>query len=340
MPQLGETVTEGTITRWMKAVGDQVDRDEPLFEVSTDKVDSEVPSPAAGVLSEILVPEGETVEVGVRLAVIGDGARLRPQASDGAGRRDRRRRPLRRSPGRGTAAAAATAAATPSARAGPAAPALPSRQPTPRRDGRKPTVPGAQVLSPMVRRILSENGIDASEVAGTGAGGRITRDDVLRRPTRVVPPPQHQHHRRPLPHHHPPLRPPRRRSAASGSGPRTSTRRAGRAASPASTRPGRGRGAPGPRGAARSGGLHGAVPHRRRPGRAVLQHAAPHRRAHGAVEGDVAARVHRQRGRLRGRRARAHGAGASASRRRRASRSRTSRSWRELRSRRCATSRS
>ena len=74
MPQLGETVTEGTITRWMKAVGEAVERDEPLFEVSTDKVDSEVPSPAAGVLTEILVPEGETVEVGVRLAVIGDGA--------------------------------------------------------------------------------------------------------------------------------------------------------------------------------------------------------------------------------------------------------------------------
>ena len=73
MPQLGETVTEGTVTRWMKAVGDPVERDEPLFEVSTDKVDSEVPSPAAGVLTEILVPEGETVEVGVRLAVIGDG---------------------------------------------------------------------------------------------------------------------------------------------------------------------------------------------------------------------------------------------------------------------------
>src|SRR5580692_3381559 len=78
MPQLGETVTEGTITRWMKGVGDAVERDEPLFEVSTDKVDSEVPSPAAGVLSEILVPEGETVEVGVKLAVIGDGAATAP----------------------------------------------------------------------------------------------------------------------------------------------------------------------------------------------------------------------------------------------------------------------
>ncbi|MGH9092287.1 MAG: biotin/lipoyl-containing protein, partial [Acidimicrobiales bacterium] len=83
MPQLGETVTEGTITRWMKAVGDPVSRDEPLFEVSTDKVDSEVPSPAAGVLAEILVPEGETVEVGARLAVIGDadGAAAGPVAA-------------------------------------------------------------------------------------------------------------------------------------------------------------------------------------------------------------------------------------------------------------------
>ena len=71
MPQLGETVTEGTITRWLKAVGDTVAADEVLFEVSTDKVDSEVPSPAAGVLSEILVPEGETVDVGIKLATIG-----------------------------------------------------------------------------------------------------------------------------------------------------------------------------------------------------------------------------------------------------------------------------
>src|SRR5947209_5458935 len=74
MPQLGETVTEGTITRWLKQVGDPVEVDEPLFEVSTDKVDSEVPAPAAGVLAEILVPEGETVDVGTRLAVVSDAA--------------------------------------------------------------------------------------------------------------------------------------------------------------------------------------------------------------------------------------------------------------------------
>ena len=74
MPQLGETVTEGTITKWFKAVGDKVDADEPLFEVSTDKVDSEVPAPQAGYITEIVVPEGETVAVGARLAVIGDQA--------------------------------------------------------------------------------------------------------------------------------------------------------------------------------------------------------------------------------------------------------------------------
>ena len=78
MPQLGETVTEGTITKWFKQVGETIKADEPLFEVSTDKVDSEVPAPTSGIVTEILVPEGETVDVGVRLAVIGDSA-------DGAG---------------------------------------------------------------------------------------------------------------------------------------------------------------------------------------------------------------------------------------------------------------
>src|SRR5215472_17458359 len=80
MPQLGETVTEGTITRWAKNVGDSIAEDEVLFEVSTDKVDSEVPSPIAGVVAEILVPEGETVDVGTKLAVISDGAAAPPAA--------------------------------------------------------------------------------------------------------------------------------------------------------------------------------------------------------------------------------------------------------------------
>jgi 2-oxoglutarate dehydrogenase E2 component (dihydrolipoamide succinyltransferase) len=176
MPQLGETVTEGTITRWMKAVGDAVERDEPLFEVSTDKVDSEVPSPAAGVLSEILVPEGETVEVGVKLAVIGDGAAA--ASSDGAPAAVDA--PATESP--------APAPAPPSVAAAPqeaAPPPPPPAQPAP---GPAPAPAaesngdsdGTNVLSPMVRKLLAENGISQSEVTGTGSGGRITRDDALR----------------------------------------------------------------------------------------------------------------------------------------------------------------
>jgi 2-oxoglutarate dehydrogenase E2 component (dihydrolipoamide succinyltransferase) len=178
MPQLGETVTEGTITRWMKAVGDVVERDEPLFEVSTDKVDSEVPSPAAGVLSEILVPEGETVEVGVKLAVIGDGAAASP--SDDA--------PV--------AAAAESAPAPPAPAAAPPPQAAPPPPPAPA-PAPAPTTPapapapasaagsngdgvGPNLLSPMVRKLLAENGISETEVTGTGSGGRITRDDAQR----------------------------------------------------------------------------------------------------------------------------------------------------------------
>jgi len=173
MPQLGETVTEGTITRWMKGVGDQVERDEPLFEVSTDKVDSEVPSPAAGVLTEILVPEGETVEVGVRLAVIGDGAGT--ASSEAA------------------PAAATTEAPAPAAAAPPPPPAPLPPPPPPRTTAAPAEAPapapaagangdgfGPLVLSPIVRKLLADNDISESEVTGTGSGGRITREDALR----------------------------------------------------------------------------------------------------------------------------------------------------------------
>src|SRR5580693_5699253 len=141
MPQLGETVTEGTITRWMKEVGDAVERDEPLFEVSTDKVDSEVPSPAAGVLSEILVPEGETVEVGVKLAVIGDGVATAP-AQD--------------------APAAVAAEPAPAAAVPPAAPA-PAPAPTSSAESNGDGGDGPSLLSPMVRKLLAENGISETE---------------------------------------------------------------------------------------------------------------------------------------------------------------------------------
>jgi pyruvate dehydrogenase E2 component (dihydrolipoamide acetyltransferase) len=175
MPQLGETVTEGTVTRWMKAVGDTVDRDEPLFEVSTDKVDSEVPSPAAGVLTEILVPEGETVEVGVKLAVIGD-AGAAPAAAPTA---EVEPTPAPAEPPAPSAAPAAPAPTAPAPAPTPAPPKPPSG---PAVEVAQPSTPSGSeplIASPVVRKLLSENGIDASDVSGSGTGGRITRGDVL-----------------------------------------------------------------------------------------------------------------------------------------------------------------
>ena len=190
MPQLGETVTEGTITRWMKSVGEPVERDEPLFEVSTDKVDSEVPAPASGVLSEILVPEGETVQVGSRLAVIADAGADGSGAAAGAGTAAAAAPPPTTPPPPPPAPAPAPAAPPPpppSWQPGapaaepvgvfvppPAPPQVPPRSPSPQ-------VPAedALILSPVVRRLLTEYGIEPAEVTGTGLGGRITREDVL-----------------------------------------------------------------------------------------------------------------------------------------------------------------
>ena len=153
MPQLGETVTEGTITRWMKAVGDAVARDEPLFEVSTDKVDSEVPSPAAGVLTEILVPEGETVEVGVRLAVIGDGNGCAAAAPHHGARRPKRRRRrlrqprLRRRPPTARLAARACRRAVPAPAAAPCTRHRPGTGSAPPAAGRRATEPNRAALA-------------------------------------------------------------------------------------------------------------------------------------------------------------------------------------------------
>ena len=181
MPQLGETVTEGTVTRWMKAIGDTVARDEPLFEVSTDKVDSEVPSPAAGVLTEILVPEGETVEVGVRLAVIGDDSSTAAAPAEAAPPAA----PVAEAPPAAAPPAAPVAEAPPAAAppaAAPPAPAPPA-SPNAAASAAAPSSDGAAdplVLSPVVRKLLSDNAITAAEVTGTGMGGRITREDVLK----------------------------------------------------------------------------------------------------------------------------------------------------------------
>src|SRR4051812_39377765 len=163
MPKLGETVTEGTVGSWRKQVGDSVEFDDPLFEVSTDKVDSEIPSPYDGVLLEILVPEGETVPVGSVLARIGQ-------------------------PGAGGAGSASPdgAAVSGSAPAAVGAPAAPAGGPT---SGGAPTggaatagaVPAARdgrLLSPLVRRLVAEAGLDVAAITGTGALGRIRREDV------------------------------------------------------------------------------------------------------------------------------------------------------------------
>jgi pyruvate dehydrogenase E2 component (dihydrolipoamide acetyltransferase) len=137
MPQLGETVADGTVTKWFKSVGDIVTKGEPLFEVSTDKVDTEIPAPASGVLSEILVHEGETVDVGTVLAVIGN---------DG---------PANTSQPLSDVTTSAIKNSAPS-----------------------PDTARADKLSPVVRRLLQANKLEARDVVGTGPGGRITRDDV------------------------------------------------------------------------------------------------------------------------------------------------------------------
>ena len=156
MPQLGETVVEGTIVKWLKSEGDSVERDEPLFEISTDKVDTEVPSPVEGVIQKILVEEGSTVEVGTELAII-DGA------GTGGGPAEKTAEPEA-----GQARlddAAEQKPDEPKAASEPAASSL---------DG-----PRSHILSPLVRKLADEHRVDLSQVQGTGTGGRVTKKDIL-----------------------------------------------------------------------------------------------------------------------------------------------------------------
>jgi pyruvate dehydrogenase E2 component (dihydrolipoamide acetyltransferase) len=146
MPQMGESITEGTLTKWLKKVGDTVQRDEPIFEISTDKVDAEIPSPTAGTLTEIKVQEGQTVSVGSIVAVIG-----------------------------GAAAAPTSVSAKPAAPAPVAAPVVAAAQPV------APAAASSREglrSSPLVRKIASENNVDLRQVPGTGASGRITKSDI------------------------------------------------------------------------------------------------------------------------------------------------------------------
>lgn len=216
MPQLGETVTEGTITKWLKSVGDEISEDEAIVEVSTDKVDSEIPSPVSGTLTEIKVEEGETVDVGAVLAVVGDGGApaaepeeqaeadepeaaeaQEAQAEEEAGDPTEPEAPAsadeQGAEQDGSAATGASGSTDPQGPSAPddtqpadqgapaeAAPASPAMS-APNEGA--PTSGGGDteglVLSPVVRRLINEHGIDPASITGTGAGGRITRNDVL-----------------------------------------------------------------------------------------------------------------------------------------------------------------
>jgi len=196
MPQLGETVVEGTITKWLKHEGDTVERDEPLFEISTDKVDTEVPSPLAGKLVEIKVQEGETVQVGTELAVIdtgGDGqaAAVPPkeeaeQAPAEEGEQpepaEQKPEPAEQKPEPAEGSREEVEPARPAGEMGPSADgggrgagaSQPEAAEAPAGDGER-----SHILSPLVRRLAEENQVDLSQVHGTGTGGRITKNDVL-----------------------------------------------------------------------------------------------------------------------------------------------------------------
>ncbi|MGH9851412.1 MAG: biotin/lipoyl-containing protein, partial [Blastocatellia bacterium] len=179
MPQMGESIAEGTIVKWLKKVGDTVQRDEPLLEISTDKVDAEIPAPAAGVLTEILAKEGETVAVN---AVI---ARLSEAGEAAAGATAAQAAPVAPAPAREEPAIDAR----PSVVTAPPQAAPPAPPPTPQ----PPPVPAAAPAtaaagdgngrkarsSPLVRNIAREHGVNIEEIPGTGLGGRVTKDDIL-----------------------------------------------------------------------------------------------------------------------------------------------------------------
>lgn len=190
MPQMGESIAEGTIVKWLKQVGDSIKRDEPLFEISTDKVDAEIPSPTAGVLSEIKVKEGETVPVNTVVAVINGGAaKPAEEAKDAAPKQETKPEPAKEEPKKVDAQAPAPkeepkeAEATPKeeppkaepkkAEPAPAQPAAAAAEPASKDDLRRTR------SSPLVRKIAEEEGVDISQIEGTGISGRVTKQDIL-----------------------------------------------------------------------------------------------------------------------------------------------------------------
>ena len=191
MPQMGESIAEGTIVRWMKKVGDQVDRDEPLFEITTDKVDAEIPAPAAGVLTEIKVKEGETVAVNTVVATIGEEGEATAEVQDSAPADAAAPAPSVR--GGVAAAAASTQQQADGQPQAPSAANASSPAPTEARGQaaqRRESVSAGNVTppvdedrrrrsSPLVRRIARDHNVDITQIAGSGIGGRVTKQDIL-----------------------------------------------------------------------------------------------------------------------------------------------------------------
>ncbi|MFC7975968.1 2-oxoglutarate dehydrogenase, E2 component, dihydrolipoamide succinyltransferase [Streptomyces cinereoruber] len=194
LPALGESVTEGTVTRWLKSVGETVEADEPLLEVSTDKVDTEIPAPASGVLLEIVVNEDETAEVGAKLAVIGAAGSApaaapaqeapAPEAAPAPKQEEAPAAPAAPAPAPAPAAPAAPAPAPAAQAPAPAAPAQAAPSIAPAVVTPVPSAPAAPAedgayVTPLVRKLATENGVDLGSVKGSGVGGRIRKQDVL-----------------------------------------------------------------------------------------------------------------------------------------------------------------
>ena len=187
MPQMGESIFEGTITKWLKKPGDAIDRDEPLFEISTDKVDAEIPSPAAGVLKEIRVEEGKTVPIQTVVALIeASGGAAGAQAAKSAPARptEAPAKPAppekAQSPLPSVSKSSAPAAEQSRVEASRPAPAAPPASAEDSEEEETVTSDGKRIRSsPLVRRLARENGIDLGKIGGTGAGGRISKRDVL-----------------------------------------------------------------------------------------------------------------------------------------------------------------
>ena len=184
MPQMGESVAEGTVVRWIKKVGESVDRDEPLFEISTDKVDAEIPSPAAGVVLEIRVHEGDTVPIDTVVAVIGEA-----DGQERTGAQEHRNTGTQEGRNAGESDKPPTAAPTPLSTVGPTSPATvgPALQDTGTQETGRQEAGGQdltearrrQKSSPLVRRIAEEHHVDIAHVQGSGISGRVTKHDIL-----------------------------------------------------------------------------------------------------------------------------------------------------------------